>query len=237
MSKPTTTTENTGGDTDRPKDDAHTLTLPGDPVTDKAAARKLHGPGIAGMVYGNAVAQRMNLLCGGFEVSDSGGNYIADMLERMAPRDPLEEMLVVQAALAHARVLHLTEHANRQERLESIRTVNEYADRASNTYRRLMLALHEYRKPPRSGDTFTAIRQANIAGQQVVQNGEIPASRNATNEQRSEPAEPPKALPAESGGLGVVAGLGNPREALGAVHGAEDGRGKGRESDERLEAR
>ncbi|QKK09290.1 MAG: hypothetical protein HND58_14745 [Planctomycetota bacterium] len=219
--------------TPRPRDDAHTLTLPGDPATNKAAARKLHGPGLGGMVYGNAVAHRMKLLCGGFDVGDSGCNYIADLLERMAPRDPLEEMLVVQAALAHARVLHLTEHANRQERLESIRTVNECADRASNTYRRLMLALREYRKPPRSGDTFTAIRQANIAGQQVVQNGEISGSRNATNEQGSKPPEAPQALPADPGGVDVLARLSRPREAVGGVHRAEDARGQGPKPDER----
>jgi hypothetical protein len=71
--------------------------------------------------------------------------YVDDLIERMAPRDPAEEMLVVQLVLTHARVLYLTDVANRQERLESIRTVHEYADRASNTYRRLMLALADYR--------------------------------------------------------------------------------------------
>ena len=222
---------------ERPRDDAQTFTLPGDPATNKAAARKLHGPGLGGMVYGNAVRQRMNLLCNGIDVADSGCNFISDMLERMAPRDPLEEMLVVQAALTHARVLHLTEYANRQEHLDAVRVAHEHADKASNTYRRLMLALHEYRKPPRSGDTFTAIRQANIAGQQVVQNGEISGSRNATNEQGPEPAEAPQALPAEPGGVDVLAGLGSPREAVGTVHRAEDTRGQGEEPDERPQPR
>lgn len=98
MSRRPSQSGESNGDADRPRDDAHTLTLPGDPVTDKAAARKLHGPGLGGMVYGNAVQQRMGGLGGGFNVADSGRNYIADMLERMAPRYPLEEMLIVQAA-------------------------------------------------------------------------------------------------------------------------------------------
>lgn len=221
----------------KPTDNATHFTLPGDPATNKAAARKLHGPGLGGMVYGNAIAQRMKLLCGGYEVGQSACNYIEDMLERMAPRDPLEEMLVVQAALAHARVLHLTEYANRQERLESIRTVHEYADKASNTFRRLMLALGEYRRPPKVGPNYTAIGQANIAGQQVVNNGEIQPNENATNEQGCQRPELPEALPIDTRGLGVAQSGGAAGEAVGAVHRAEDARGQGTEPDERLEAR
>jgi len=213
------------------------FSLPGHPSTDKAAARKLYGTGLGGMVFGSAVQQRLGQLCSGVNLNDGGCNFIEDMLARMAPRDPLEEMLVIQAALAYARVLHLTEYANRQERLESIRTVNEYADRASNTYRRLMLALAEYRRPARGGDSFTAIRQANIAGQQVVQNGEVRTSKKATNEQGSEVSEAPQALPTDSKGPVVLAGLGTPREAVGTVHGAKDTRGEGPEPDERAEAR
>ena len=133
-------------------------------------------------------------------------------------------MLVVQALMAHARVLHLTNPANRQESFQGLRIVNEYADRASNTYRRLMLALAEYRKPPRGGDSFTAIKQANIAQQQVVMNGETSRAGNATNEQgdgpdarrRHEPREAPQALPAEPRGAGILAGIGPAREAVGA---------------------
>lgn len=200
-----------------------TLKLPGHPSTNKAAARKLYGAGLGGMVFGSAVHQRLGQLCSGADLNDGSCNFIEDLLERMAPRDPMEELLVVQAAMAYARVLHLTELANQQESLESIRTVHEYADRASNTYRRLMLALAEYRRPPRVGDSFTAIRQANIAGQQVVQNGEVQGKRNATNEQGSGAREPPQTLPTDPRGAGVPAGRGVPHQAVGAVHRAEDG--------------
>ncbi|MCC7388134.1 MAG: hypothetical protein IT431_05130 [Phycisphaerales bacterium] len=220
-----------------PKELATPLSLPGHPATNKAAARKLYGPGLGGMVFGNAVRQRIGKLCNGVDLADGGCNFIEDMLDRMGPRDPLEEMLIIQAALAHARVLHLSEYANRQERLESIRTVNEYADRASNTFRRAMLALAEYRRPPRAPGNFTAIGQANIAAQQVVSNGEIRVDRNTTNEQGSEPVRGPQSLPADAGGAGILAGLGLPREAVGAVHGPEDARGQGPEPDERLAAR
>ena len=213
------------------------ISLPGHPSTDKEAARKLLGVALGGIVFGQAVQHRVGVFCPDVSLADAGCNIVEDMLDRMAPRDPLEEMLVVQAALAHARVLHLTEYANRQDRLEAVRVTNEYADKASNTFRRLMLALAEYRRPRRGGDSFTAIRQANIAGQQVVQNGEIPATGNATNEQEPGAAEAPQALPADPGGPGILAGLGSPREAVGAVHRAEDARGQGPQPDERLEAR
>ena len=201
------------------------FSLPGNPATNKAAARKLYGVGLGGMAFGVALQQRMGKHCDGVDLADAGCNFIEDMVERMNPRDPMEEMLVIQAALAHARVLHLSESANRQERLTTIRTVNEYADRASNTFRRLMLALAEYRRPPRSGDNFTAIRQANIAGQQVVMHGETRPIEKATNEQGQEPGSGPQSLPADAGGAGVLAGLSSPREAMGAIHGAEVARG------------
>ena len=108
--------------------------------------------------------------------------------------------------------------------LKSIRTIHEYADRASNTFRRLMLILAEYRKPPRVGDSFTAIGQANIAGQQVVVNGGQ-ENGNATNEQGSDQqgtghdaidhdaptnaTHTPPALSAEPRGPGIPPSLGS----------------------------
>lgn len=110
--------------------------------------------------------------------------------------------------------------------------MHEYTDRASNTYRRLMLTLAEHRRPP-AATSFTAIRQANIANQQVVQNHENFGTK-ATNEQGFTPdataahaREGPPALPADAGGLGGAAGFGPAGKAVGAVHGAADARGKG----------
>lgn len=207
--------------------------LDGNPDTDPDAARQLHTNAIAGGVYARALGHRIAGVFDGMNLDQSAMLYIEDLIERMAPRDPMEEMLVVQAVMAHARVLHLTDYANQQDQLESVRIVNEYADRASNTFRRLMLALAEYRKPPRTGDSYTAIRQANIAGQQVVMNGETPQPANATNEQGCGPADqsheprtPPPVLHAEPAGPGIPASVGPAREALGAIHRAEDAAGQ-----------
>ncbi|MGH7133396.1 MAG: hypothetical protein ACREJO_15810 [Phycisphaerales bacterium] len=107
--------------------------------------------------------------------------HVKDIVEGLNPRDPAEEML----ALTHSRILHLTSMSNQQTDIESLRAINEYIDRACNTYRRLMLALAEYRRPARQPDTFTAIRQANIAGQQVVQNHDSIEKKHRQSDERT----------------------------------------------------
>lgn len=218
------------------------LRVGGNPATDPAAAHRLHLGGVAGSVYTNGVCQRLARPFESLNLGESGMAFVLGLIEKMAPRDPLEEMLVVQALMAHLRAMHLSDLSWRQTGTENLKAVNEHADRASNTFRRLMLALGEYRRPPRAGDSFTAIRQANIAGQQIVMNAETPA-RNPANEQgcgdgeRGTDEPGTTLLPPLAGGAGLPAGFGAAREALGAEHGAEDGRGQGPEPDERVEAR
>ena len=115
--------------------------------------------------------------------------------------------------MTHERVLYLNRLATEQTRLDSVRIVNEYPDKASNTYRRQILALAEYRRPPRRGDFYAAIQQANIAGQQVIQNNEPSQTENPTNEQAStRPDDGPQALPAHAGGTGLSSGNGATRQ-------------------------
>jgi hypothetical protein len=108
----------------------------------------------------------------------------------------------------------------------NVRVINEACDRAANTFRRQMLALAEYRRPPRS-DQFVAIRQANLANQQVVQNVESQKSQtgNASNEQGLPPVAP--ALPADARGAGLAPADGGSGVALGELHRPSDGGGQG----------
>lgn len=170
------------------------------------------------------------------------GAYAQDVIERMGPRDPAEELLVAQMLCSHARVLRLTDLANKQTTLEGLRVMNEYADRASNTFRRLMLALAEYRRPARSGDLFAVVRQANIAGQQVVSNHR--ESGQATNEQGSGTAGDPaaerrrgEALPADGAGASVAPPVDPSDQAMGTFDRTPDAGGKGSVPVERHEAR
>jgi hypothetical protein len=189
-----------------------------------AAARHLHGEGIPEAVYATAIAP----IIGG-KTDDQAMMYARDLIKRMAPRDPAEEMLITQMLFAHARSMRLTAMSGQLSTVEGLKVVHEYADRASNTYRRLMLAFAEYRRPPKAGDSFSVIQQANIAAQQVVQNNGA-TDENATNEQGSNHAscsnqpgnQAAPQLPADTGRDSLAAILSPKGQAVGAVNRTED---------------
>jgi hypothetical protein len=183
--------------------------------------RTLHVQYVPGALYGDAVGATVGARFHGIDVAGTAPEYAADVAARMNPRDPAEDMLVAQLVLTHARVLRLTEAALRQETIGAACRLHEYADRATNTYRRLLLGLAEYRRPARSGDTPPPIKQANIAGQQVVNN-----YGNATREQGSarEPAAP-SALPADADRIAGAPGECPSCATVAVEHGAADAGG------------
>lgn len=197
--------------------------ITGDPNTDVVAARHVHTQAVAGIVYSNSLMREVGKLLGGMDAHQSATLYAADLIDRMKPRDPAEEMLVVQMVLAHVRVLHLTNLATKQTQVKQLEVLNGYADKASNTYRRLMMAIHEYRRPPKSSLAVTSIGQTNIAGQQVVLHGD--SERNATNEQGSQRGGAAASLPPDSPGHGVTASCSPPHPPLDPVDRTAIGRG------------
>lgn len=204
-----------------------------------SAAARLHTAVLTGAVYANGLES------GGitaiFSDADPSGQsallHVEETLRRMQPRDPAEEMLVSQLVLLHLRVLALTRLACKATTLEEIGSLNEYADRASNTYRRLMLGLADYRRPPRAGDSFTAIRQANIAQQQVVQN--VQHEGKATNEQGGAGAGVASKAPVPTKPRRARISPGHSKEgsALDEIHGTKNRGRQGAVPMERLEAR
>ncbi len=192
----------------------------GEPEAVKAA----HGFFLGGMVYG----QQVEGLLGEQFGADTAVPHVEDLLKRLKPRDPLEEMLVIQALWTHARLAKLSELAIMQTEIKQVQVVHDACDKAANTYRRHMLALADYRRPSRPG-VFMPVSQLNAAGQQVVQNAENSKSekRNATNEQGSghEQTKTQAALSAKPEWSGFTAGVGESREAMAVEHGTEDGRG------------
>jgi hypothetical protein len=159
--------------------------------------------------------------------------FLASLRESVRPRDAVEEMLLVELAWTHARIASLSAMAVQQTQTVNVKVVNEACDRAANTFRRLMLALADYRRP-RPAPSFVAIKQANLANQQVVQNAQSPEFEIGfrSNEQGSAPALPPVAEWAE-----FPAG-GRPEEqAVAAQHRPQDDGGQGKEQAERAEAR
>ena len=212
-----------------------------DPNTDPETARRIHAQAVPGALYAEAMRPLLEGLFADQDLMQSAMEYIQGLVKGMAPRDHAEEMLVVQMALTHVRSLRLTSQLNRETTTDGLRILSEYADRASNTFRRLMLALAEYRRPPRPPAGVTAIQQANFGAQQVVVNGPLDVRERATNEQGprtdDRPREQQEALPPEPKGTGVPASVSAPREAVGVVHRAQDCGGQGPEQSERLAAR
>jgi hypothetical protein len=152
--------------------------------------------------------------------------FIAAIKESVQPRDAIEEMLMLQMAWTHARLAYLSAIASQQTETKNVQVLNDACDRAANTFRRMMLALAEYRRPPRT-DAFVAIKQANVANQQVVQNVENQPVSNpnfpkcvASNEQGSTPALPPVVE-----GIGLPAGDSTEKQAVASEHRPQDGSG------------
>jgi len=193
---------------------------------------------IAKTVYLDLVGA--DLVCRQFAwlVEDNTGRtakvVIGALKETVQPRDVIEEMLVLQMAWTHARLARLSRLANNQTDRNGLRVVNDACDRAANTYRRQMLALAEYRRPPR--EPFVAVKQDNIAQQQVVQNAEIRKieSGNGSNEQGS---AAPKTLPPHAEGADFIAAGRAEPQTVAVEHRAADGRGQGPVKNERDETR
>jgi hypothetical protein len=200
------------------------ITLPADPAEQRLAVKDTYINVMGASVFG---AQTRAY------VSDDSGRvaetFIAAIRESVRPGDAIEEMLVVQMAWLHARVAKLSLLAMDQTQTNNVRVVNDACDRAANTFRRMMLALAAYRRPPQAAG-FVAIRQANVANQQVVQNVDSqnpsPDFRKtvASNEQGSAPA----ALPPVAEGIELPAGDGAAKQAVAAQHRPQDGGGQAR---------
>jgi len=89
-----------------------------------------------------------------------------EFLRRLNPQDPLEQMLAEQILWMNARLAHLNYFASVQTKQKPMQMLHNAADRLANTVRRHMMAFADYRNPGRK--RFTAVRQANIAHQQIV---------------------------------------------------------------------
>jgi hypothetical protein len=91
-----------------------------------------------------------------------------ELLRRLDPQDAIEQMMVEQMLWMHGRLAYLNYYAALQTRNKPMQVLHTAADRLANTLRRHMVAFADYRNPGRK--RFTAVRQANIAQQQIVSN-------------------------------------------------------------------
>src|SRR4051795_10371306 len=117
------------------------------PEQRRALLRKVdYNRAIAGAVFATNLRK---IVDEGGEVDAMGSVYAADLIQRFQPRDSVEEMLVAQMVVTHGRMLYLSAYAGGQQNLKWAQLMHDAADRASNTFRRLVLALADYRNPRR----------------------------------------------------------------------------------------
>lgn len=157
---------------------------------DRGAVRDAAAVGVPGHVLAHMQAAYFRSSApGGLDTSRAHAiAQMRDAVERMRPRDPVEEMLVHQLVLTHCRILHLSSKANFQEGCKQLATISQALEAAHNTYRRLAMALDELRRPRRTEVTVVK-QQYNRAEQQVVQNnggaGGFDGAENDRNEKGS----------------------------------------------------
>lgn len=175
-----------------------TTAVHGSSLLDPNVAKQVHINIMTSAVHTNGLANRMERMIEGIDLGQTSDGFVEYVFDKMNPRDPAEEMLVSQLVIAHTRAMHLADLAMSKSDIDQIRIINEYADKAANTYRRLMLALDEYRRPRRGGDSYTQIQQANIANQQVVDNRKLSNDKNTTNEQGYNSATTQEGLPSHT---------------------------------------
>ena len=203
-----------------------------DRTSDRRVARELYTTYLGAHVL---TEQTAFMMAPGATAKDAAMAFIDVLRESLQPRDPFEELLNVQYAWTHARLGKLSIQAANQELTANVRVVNEACDRAANTSRRLMLALAEYRRPPRQ-DQFVAIKQANVAAQQVVQN-HVEHRAKGRKDANEQGCAAPAAVPAVPGGAGGAAGLRLPEPAIAVEHGADVAGGQGAVEPQRDAAR
>jgi hypothetical protein len=127
----------------------------------------------------------------------TGPLYVHDFVAALAPRDPVEEALATQLAVANGRVMWLTTRLGQATEPADMARLSEAVDRASNTCRRLALAWQQLRgaAPPAA----PAVVVQNSAAQQVVQVGPPTAPPPAPQPLPPTPTPtPPSPRPAQS---------------------------------------
>jgi hypothetical protein len=191
---------------------AHPLTLPG--------VAYIHFSGQMGLPH---------------ELADAAASASFEFLEEMCPRDALERLALSQLLLVHGRVAWLSKLLPAQPDAESLGIVSEACERALGSFGRLMRSFRDYREPKNSSTTVS-IGQANVAGQQVVQNLMKEERREKNDEQtrirRETGAASRPPLPPHEGRIALPADRHSTKPAVDKKHGSKNGRRKGAGSDE-----
>jgi hypothetical protein len=166
---------------------------------------------------------------------DAAGSGSISFQREMRPKDGLEELALDQLLLAHTRSVWLTRLLAHQKDMQSIGIISEACERAVGTFARLMRAISEYRRPS-NASTTVSIGQANVGGNQVVQNLVKEGRQKQKNGERTrisqDTAASTPALSANEGRIALPSGGHSANPALDKEHGPDKRQRKGASTDE-----
>jgi len=123
---------------------------------------------VKGCIFPAALASAVPF---GDAVGPNGWKMYRDWLVKASgdPSDPIEVLMIEQIALAHFRVGQLHAKAESAESTEAVKAYSSAAIRLTGEFRRLSLALRQYRQPTQTKH-FTVVKQQNLAeSQQIAQ--------------------------------------------------------------------
>lgn len=109
---------------------------------------------------------------------DISTRLMKQAMDDFSPKSAAERMLVEQLVVTHSQLLNIQKLTCRTDQYDRIEQMAAVASRLQADFRKTLLALKEWKAPPKS---FIVAQQANIANQQVVtQNPE--KTNTTTNE-------------------------------------------------------
>jgi hypothetical protein len=156
--------------------------------------------------------------------------------EHMETGDGLERLAISQILVTNARVMWLSKLLTEQTNTKAIAIISAAIDSGISTFVRLVRTLDEYRRP-RIANTTVSIGQANVAGNQLVQNIQ---NQEATvkhgNQSKIDLNRAPinaEVVPANTRGITVTPKSHSTNTAVDKKHGATKPRRKGPGGDER----
>ena len=179
------------------------------------------------------VAEKMSL---GPELLEAAGLGAISFQEHMQSKDGLERLAISQLLVTHGRVMWLSKLLTEQTSTKAITAISASIDSALSTFVRLIRALDEYRRP-RAANTTVSIGQANVAGNQLVQNIQNQEVKpKYGNQTKSAPDQAPintEIVPANTKRIAVTPSDHQTDKAVDKKHGTKNRRRKGSGSDER----
>jgi hypothetical protein len=197
-----------------------------------AIANKLP-PDFLGTAAYLSLADKMAL---GPELLEAAGLGAIGFQDQIQSKDGLERLAISQVLVTHGRVMWLSKLLTEQTNTKAITAISASIDSALSTFARLIRALDEYRRP-RAANTTVSIGQANVAGNQLVQNIQnqevTPKYGNQTKSAPDQAAINTEIVPADTRGIALTPNGHQPKAPMDKKHGTKKPRRKGSGSDER----